>query len=222
MAFFSDVAEYIEVNQDDILEGIGEHLYFALVPVALAFVISLPIGWLIVRFGWAKHAILTLSSIVYTIPSLALLVLLPGLLGTDLLDPTNVIIALTLYSVALLSRTTADGLQAVDARTVEAATAMGYRPLRRWLGVELPLAMPVVLAGLRVATVANVSMVSVAALIGMGGLGQLFTRGAQLGYYAPPIVIGLVLSVLIAVVADSLIVLIQRWLTPWTRLGGAR
>jgi osmoprotectant transport system permease protein len=218
----SGIVDYVEVNRDDIVQAIGEHLYFALVPVVIAFVLSLPIGAAVVKFGWARHAILTMSSIVYTIPSLALLLLLPGVLGTSILDPINVVIALAFYSLALLVRTTADGLQAVDDQIVEAAMAMGYTPLRRWLKVDLPLAMPVVLAGLRVATVANVSMVSVAALIGQGGLGQLFTRGFQLGFYAPPIVIGLVLSVLVALIADSVIVLGQRLLTPWARVGGAR
>ena len=102
---------------------------------------------------------------------------------------------------------------------MQAAVAMGYTPVRRWFSVELPLSLPVVFAGLRVATVANISMVSVAALIGIGGLGQLFTRGFQLGFYLPPIVIGLVLSVALALVADLTIVLAQRALTPWARVG---
>jgi osmoprotectant transport system permease protein len=165
---------------------------------------------------------MTLSSVVYTIPSLALLLLLPAILGTGILDPVNVVVALTLYSLALLVRTTADALDSVDEDVVQAATAMGYRPVRRWCSVELPLALPVIMAGLRVTTVASVSMVTIAALIGIGGLGQLFTRGFQLGFYAPPIAIGLVLSVTLAVLADVVIVVLQRLATPWERKGGAR
>ena len=218
--FFADTVEYLEINHEDVLDNLLMHVWLALLPVVIAFVVSLPLGWMVVRFRWLRHPLLTLSSILYTIPSLALLLLLPGILGTNLLDPTNVVVALAIYAVALLVRTTADGLASVDPTIVAAATAMGYRPLRRWFGVELPLALPVILAGLRVATVANVSMVSIAALLGIGGLGQLFTRGFQLGFYAPPIVIGLVLTVVLAVLADLIIVLVQRRVTPWTRARG--
>lgn len=219
MSLLSEISTYLEVNGDDVREALVQHVYLALVPVAIAFVLSLPLGWAVVSFGWVRHPLLTLSSIVYTIPSLALFLLLPGILGTSILDETNVVVALTLYSLALLVRSTADGLASVDAGIVAAATAMGYRPLRRWLTVDLPLSLPVVLAGLRVAVVTNVSMVSVAALIGIGGLGQLFTRGFQLGFYAPPIVIGLVLSVALALLLDVVVVLAQRVVTPWTRAG---
>lgn len=214
--------EYLTLNRDSILEAVGQHLWLALVPIAIAFVLSLPLGWLAHRNRVVQRVLLTGSSVLYTIPSLALILLIPLVIGTSILDPLNVVIALTFYSLALLVRTTTDGLASVPASVVQAADAMGYRPARRWFAVELPLAMPVVLAGLRVATVANVSMVSIAALIGVGGLGQLFTRGFQLGFYLPPIVIGLVLSVLLAVVADLLIVAAQRLLTPWTRVQGAR
>ena len=107
--------------------------------------------------------------------------------------------ALTVYTVALLVRVVADGLKSVDPLVTEAASAMGYRRLRRLVSVELPIALPVILAGLRVATVANISLVSVGALIGVGGLGALFTRGSS-SYYTPPIVVGIVLSVLLAAV----------------------
>ena len=219
MEFLQDVWDYLETNGETVLDALVQHIWLALVPVAIAFVLSLPLGWLVVRFRWVRHPMLTASSIVYTIPSLALLLLLPGLIGTSILDPLNVVIALALYSLALLVRTTADGLASVEPQAVQAAVAMGYTPVRRWFSVELPLSLPVVFAGLRVATVANISMVSVAALIGIGGLGQLFTRGFQLGFYLPPIVIGLVLSVALAVVADLTIVLAQRALTPWARVG---
>ena len=215
----SDVWSYLTTNGDDVLTALLQHIWLALLPVAIAFVLSLPLGALVHRYLPVRHIALTTGSVVYTVPSLALLLLLPGILGTSVLDPLNVVIALTLYSLALLVRTTADGLDAVDTTVLQAATAMGYRPLRRWFTVQLPLAMPVILTGLRVATVANVSMVSVAALIGIGGLGQLFTRGFQLGFYLPPIIIGLVLSVTLAVIADVLIVALQRGLTPWSRAG---
>lgn len=222
MEFLGEVRKYLEVNGETVLESLFQHVWLALLPVAIAFVLSLPLGWVVVRFRWARHPLLTASSIVYTIPSLALLLLLPAVLGTSILDPLNVVIALTLYSLALLVRTTSDGLASVEPQAVQAATAMGYTPFRRWFAVELPLSMPVVLAGLRVATVANISMVTVAALIGINSLGQLFTRGFQLGFYTPPIVIGLVLSVALALVADLVIVLAQRALTPWARVEASR
>ncbi|MEU6133576.1 ABC transporter permease [Nocardioides sp. NPDC047086] len=215
----SELWSYLETNIDGVLTALVQHIWLALLPVAIAFVLALPLGALVHRYVPARHIALTAGSVIYTIPSLALLLLLPGILGTSVLDPINVVIALTLYSLALLVRTTADGLDAVDTTVLQAATAMGYRPVRRWFTVQLPLAMPVILTGLRVATVANVSMVSIAALIGIGGLGQLFTRGFQLGFYLPPIIIGLVLSVALAVVADVLIVALQRGLTPWARAG---
>jgi osmoprotectant transport system permease protein len=220
--FFGEVRTYLDINHEAVVQALVQHIWLALLPVAIAFALSVPIGWAVVRFGWVRHPVLTLSSIIYTIPSLALLVLLPGILHTSFLDPLNVVIALTLYSLALLVRSVVDGLESIDDQVVQSATAMGYRPARRWLTVDLPLALPVILSGLRVATVANISMVSVAALIGVGGLGQLFTRGFQLQFYAPPIAIGLVLSVLLAIVADTAIVLVQRLVTPWTRAGGAR
>lgn len=215
----SEIWRYLETNADDVFTALVQHIWLALIPVTIAFVLALPLGALVHRYVPARHIALTAGSVIYTVPSLALLLLLPGILGTSVLDPVNVVIALTLYSLALLVRTTADGLDAVDTTVLQAATAMGYRPVRRWFTVQLPLAMPVILTGLRVATVANVSMVSIAALIGIGGLGQLFTRGFQLGFYLPPIIIGLVLSVTLAVIADVLIVAIQRGLTPWARAG---
>ncbi|WP_406025118.1 ABC transporter permease [Nocardioides sp. NBC_00850] len=215
----NEIWRYLVTNGDDVLTALVQHIWLALLPVAIAFILALPLGALVHRYVPARHIALTAGSVIYTVPSLALLLLLPGLLGTSVLDPINVVIALTLYSLALLIRTTADGLDAVDTTVLQAATAMGYRPVRRWFTVQLPLAMPVILTGLRVATVANVSMVSIAALIGIGGLGQLFTRGFQLGFYLPPIIIGLVLSVTLAVIADVLIVALQRGLTPWARAG---
>jgi osmoprotectant transport system permease protein len=163
---------------------------------------------------------MSVTGLLYTIPSIALFVLVPPVLGLDPLSPLQVPIALTLYSVALLVRVVADGLAAVPQETVQAATALGYRPLGRFFRVELPIAVPVITAGLRVAIVANVSIVTVAGTIGFKNLGQLFDDGFKLSTntpYYPPIVLGIVLCVLLALVLDALVLLANRLLTPWRR-----
>jgi osmoprotectant transport system permease protein len=167
----------------------------------------------------------SLTGLLYTIPSLALFLLMPGLLGTRILDPVNVVAALTVYTVALLVRVVADGLAAVPEDVAQAATAMGLTRFQRLRRVELPLAVPVIAAGLRVATVANVSLVAIAGTIGIANLGQLFINGFQLsvtGPYYPPIVLGIVLCVVLALVLDGLIVVGSRSLTPWSRVVAAR
>ena len=211
--------QYLQNNVAVIQAALSQHVFLALVPVLIGIVVSLPIGYLAVRFGFLYHPLLNLSGILYAVPSIALIVLVPTIVGIRILSPLNIIIALSVYTVALLVRVVADGLKSVDPLVTEAASAMGYRRLRRLVSVELPIALPVMLAGLRVATVANVSLVSVGALIGVGGLGALFTRGQQLDY-TPPIVVGIVLSVLLAAVCDGIIVLVQRRVTPWTRAAG--
>lgn len=190
------------------------HLGLSVIPVVAALVLALPLGWLAHRSGVLKSAILGTAGLLYTIPSLALFVLLPVVLRTKVLDPMNVVVALTVYSLALLVRTVCDGLEAVPADTLQAATAMGYRPLPRFLHVELPIAVPVIAAGLRVALVSNVSVVSVAALIGTPQLGLLFTQGLQLRFVTP-LIAGIVLCLLLAVLLDGTVVVANRWLTPW-------
>ncbi|WP_433789832.1 ABC transporter permease [Actinoplanes sp. CA-252034] len=208
--------QYLTNNHEIVWQALQEHLYLALLPILFGFAIALPLGYLAVRFSWLYHPLINTFGVLYSIPSLALFVFLPVILGTKVLSPVNVVVALTVYTVALLARTVADGLRAVDPVVVQAATAMGYRRTRRLIDVELPIALPVILAGLRVATVSNISLVSVGSLIGIGGLGQLFTRGFQL-FYLEPILIGVILSVLLAGIADLIIVLVQRAVTPWTR-----
>jgi osmoprotectant transport system permease protein len=210
---------YLSNNWETVLTALRQHVWLALLPVLIGFVVSLPIGYLGVRFPRLYHPLVNACGVLYSIPSLALFVFLPVVLGTKILSPLNIVVALTIYTVALLARTVADGLRSVDPLVVQSATAMGYRRLRRLTDVELPVALPVILAGLRVATVANISLVSVGALIGVGGLGQLFTRGFQL-FYVEPILVGIILSVLLAGLADLVIVLLQRLVTPWTRYQG--
>lgn len=199
-----------------VAELAAAHAYLAGVPLLLGLLISLPLGWLALRRRWLYPPLIAGTGLLYTIPSLALFVLLPGILGTRILDPINVIAAMTLYTVALLTRTVADALAAVPDHVIQAATAMGYGPLRRFLVVELPLAVPVISAGLRVAAVSNVSMVSVAALIGVSQLGLLFTDGFSRSAMGP-ILLGVIACVALALLFDLIILALTRVLTPWLR-----
>ena len=209
--------DYAVQNRSTILEALGQHVWLSLLPVVLGAALALPIGYLAVRYPWLYQPVVNTGGVLYSIPSLALFVVLPAILGTGVLSPLNVVVALSIYTMALLARTVADALASVQGETTRAAYALGYRPLRQLFGVELPMALPVMFAGLRVATVANISLVSVGALVGVGGLGALFTRGLQLDF-VEPILIGIILSVLLAAACDLAIVVLQRRLTPWARL----
>ena len=200
----------------EVLDLAVSHAWLAGLPLLIGLLISLPLGWVALRRRWLYPPVIAGTGLLYTIPSLALFVLLPGILGTQILDPLNVIVAMTLYTIALLTRTVADGLGSVPDHVRQAATAMGYGPVRRFFVVELPLAVPVISAGLRVAAVSNVSMVSVAALIGVSQLGMLFTDGFSRSAMGP-IVVGVIACVLLAILFDLLILLVTRVLTPWLR-----
>jgi osmoprotectant transport system permease protein len=193
-----------------------EHVVFALVPVVLGIVLAVPLGWLANRTGFGRTLTINVAGLLYTVPSLALFVILPPLLGTQILDPINVIVALTVYTVALLVRTVADALSAVPPVVVNEATEMGYRPVRRFIAVELPLSVPVVVAGVRVAAVSSISLVTVGSVIGFGGLGRMFTDGFQRDI-PQEIIAGIVLVLLMALVVDGALVVLGRLLTPWSR-----
>ena len=212
----SGVVEYFLNNRETIVTWFGWHAWLSVLPVVLGLVIALPLGWVARRYRWVYGPIVSVAGLLYTIPSLALFVIMPGILHTRILDATNVVAALTVYSVALLARVVADGLAAVPDDVEMAARAMGYGSVQRLFAVELPIAVPVVVAGLRVATVSNVSLVSVAALLGVPQLGQLFTTGfSQL--ITEPIVLGIVGCLLLAVLLDVLLVAAGAFLTPWRR-----
>ena len=207
---------WLQRNADDIAVLLGQHALLAVIPVLAALVVAIPLGYLVFRTSRAANGILAVFGVIYSIPSLALFVALPLVLGTSILSPVNVAVALAIYSVALLVRSVVDGLRSVPDAVKQSATAIGYGSFRRLARVELPLAMPVVFAGLRVATVSNIALVSVAAVIGSGALGKLFDRGLASRFYTP-LIVGLVLSVLLALLADALILLIQRNSLPWAR-----
>jgi osmoprotectant transport system permease protein len=204
----------------DVLSLAGQHIYLAGVALVLGLLIALPLGWLACRYRVLYPFLIVGTGLLYTIPSLALFILLPLLLGTKILDPINVVIAMTIYTVALLVRTVADGLSSVPDVVNQAATAMGYKRVRRFTSIELPLAVPVISAGLRVAAVSNVSIVSVASLIGVSQLGSLFTDGFNRAFM-DPIIVGVAACVLLALLFDLAILGGTRLLTPWQRAGKA-
>jgi osmoprotectant transport system permease protein len=211
MTWVSDhLAELVEVT--------GQHLTLALLPVLIGLLIAVPLGWAAARWRVLRAVLVPAAGMLYTIPSLALFVVMPLILGTRVLDPVNIIAALTVYAVALLVRSVADALAAVPQPVVAAATAMGYRPLRRFLTVELPLAFPVLISGLRVVAVSNISLVSVGVLIGVGGLGYYLGEGFQRENW-PEVIATVVLMVILAVAIDLALWLTGRLLTPWTRAG---
>jgi osmoprotectant transport system permease protein len=210
--------DWILNHLDDIWYLTRQHAWLSAVPTALGLLLSIPLGWAARRYRFLYTPLVVGTGLLYTIPSLALFILMPLFLGTRILDPLNVVIAMTIYTVALLTRTVADGLGSVSDSVTASATAMGFGSLRRLFTVELPLAVPVIAAGLRVAAVSNVSIVSVAALIGVPQLGSLFTDGF-IRDFIDPIVAGLVACVLLALLFDVVIVAVARWITPWQRAG---
>ena len=194
---------------------LGEHVYFSALPVLLGLGAALPLGLACVRWPTLYPPVLAATSVLYALPSLPLFVVLLDYTG---LSAATVVIPLTLYTLAVLVRNVVDGLRSVPVATRQAATAIGFSGARRLLQVELPIAVPVIFAGLRVATVSNISLVSVGSLLGFSGLGKLFTDGLQRSHPVE-ILAGIVLTIALAVAADTLLVLVQRLLTPWSRSG---
>ncbi len=193
------------------------HLRLSLVPVLAGLVLALPWGVLTWRTRVLRQFTTVAASAMFTIPSLALFVVLPLIIPTRILDEANVVVALTLYTCALLVRAIFEALDAVPAQVRDAATALGYRPLARIVKVELPLSIPVLVAGLRVIVVTNISMVSVGAVIGIGGLGTWFTEGYQANK-SDQIVAGIIVIFLLALVIDAGLMLAGRLATPWERV----
>lgn len=208
-------------NWMSIATSLWAHLLLAVPAVALSFVISLPLGWLANRYRWARFPLVTGSSLMYSIPSLPLLIVLPLMIGTTVRSPVNVVVALTLYGIALMVRSVADSLAAVPRDVIIAATSLGISPVRRFFTVELPLSGPGLLAGLRVVAVSTVALVTVSAVLGVKSLGMLFTDGFQRGIIAE-VITGILATVLLAVAVDRLLVAIGWLLMPWLRARAGR
>ena len=191
-----------------------DHLRQSLLPILLGFLIALPIGWAAWRYTSLRGPVLTTVGLLYTIPSLGLFALLAAGFGIPYLSEMNLIVALTIYGVAIMTRSVADGLDSVDATTRSAAIAVGFGPWRRFWTVDLPLSGPVLLAGLRVTATSTISLATVGILIGVQNLGYLFTNGFQ-RRIIPQVLAGVVAVVVIALIVDLILVAIGRMTMPW-------
>jgi osmoprotectant transport system permease protein len=212
---------WVVENLDLIWELSLDHLRQSVLPIILGFLIAIPLGWVAFRFRLLRSGIITIIGLLYTIPSLALLMLMPAIFGYSAISETNLVIALTIYALAIMVRSVSDGLQSVDPGVRQASTALGYGSLRRFFAVEFPLAGPVILAGLRVTAVSTISLATVGILIGVTNLGYLFTNGLQ-RRIIPEVFAGVVAVVIIALVLDGLLVLAGRTLMPWARTPSRR
>ena len=204
---------YLQQGRSELLVALQQHVVITVVAVVAGLVLSLPLAVLARRSQIAETLVIGAAGVVYTIPSLALFALL---VPYTAYTATTAVIALALYTLVILVRNAVTGLRQVPEEVVEAATGMGLGPLQRLLRVELPIALPSIVAGVRVATVSTISLLTVAAYVGTGGFGQLIDQGFRADYRAK-IVTACLACVLLALVADALLVLVQRLLTPWAR-----
>ena len=205
--------EYITTRADELGEALVQHLGIVVASVLLGLVLAFPLALLARRYRRLEAVVIGTTTAIYTIPSLALFSLLVPATG---LGPVTVVLGLGLYSLTILVRNVLDGLQAVPADVRESATGMGYAAPRLLFRVELPLALPTIMAGIRVATVSAVALTTVGAILDYGGLGDLLIAGKQSDFKAQVLVTS-ALCVLLAVVLDLILVAVQRVLTPWTR-----
>ena len=209
--------DYVRDRQSELVDATVEHLAITVAAVALGVLVAFPLALLARRLPRLESAILGFSTGLYTIPSLALFPLLVPFTG---LTPTTVVIGLALYALTILVRALLEGLRAVPDEVRESATGLGYGAGRLLARVELPLALPVMMAGLRVATVSTVALTTVGTLVSYGGLGNLIKDGVDTNFRAE-LLTAAVLCVVLALVLDALLVLTQRVLTPWTRTTAA-
>lgn len=206
--------DYVRDNAAAISLALQEHVYLTWTSVLAGLLVAVPLALLARRWPRLEGPVLGVEGVLYTIPALALFAMLQPLLG---LDALVVQIGLTTYTLLILSRNTLTGLRGVPSDVVEAARGMGFGPVRTFLRVELPLALPAIVAGLRVATVSTISLVTVGGIFGYGGLGTLIYQGYNTNFFRAQIATATVLCVALAVVAELLLYGAQRLVTPWDR-----
>lgn len=207
---------WLFANFELVMELTLNHVRLSVIPIILGFLIAVPLGRLTLAGRFTRGTIITITSLLYTIPSLPLFVILPAILGTKVLSEVNLIVGLTIYAVAIMVRASADAFGAVSDDTKQAATAMGFSPWSAFWLVEFPLAGPVLLAGLRIVSASTIALVSVGVLIGSANLGYLFTNGKARNNLEE-VMVGIVASLLIALIFDAILVLLGRTLLPWSR-----
>jgi osmoprotectant transport system permease protein len=205
--------QYLTDYRSELVDATTQHLGITVAAVVLGALVAFPLALLARRLPRLEAAILGFTTAVYTIPSLALLPLLVPFTG---LSATTVVIGLALYALTILVRSMLEGLRSVPPEVRESAVGLGYGPTRLLLRVDLPLALPVIMAGLRVATVSTVALTTVGSLVAYGGLGNLIKDGVTTNFRAELMTASL-LCVLLAVVLDALIVAMQWSMTPWVR-----
>lgn len=213
--------DWIALNAANISNLTWQHAWTAAVPLVLSVMISIPLGWLAHKSKIARRILLPVTSTLYALPSLPLFVVLPLILGTQILDVVNVIVALTIYGVALLVRTATDAFDSVGVLVRDDAVAIGHSATQLFWRVALPLAGPPILAGARVISASTLSLVSVGALIGIPSLGYFFTNGYQRSF-PTEIAVGILGTVFLAVAFDLVLQLIGRLLMPWVRVTDRR
>lgn len=207
--------EWIGRNMDQIVERTWEHLGLTAVSVLLGLVISVGLAIIALRWRWTYAPITWVTGLLYTIPSLALFALLVPIVG---LNATNAVIALTSYTLLIIIRNLVAGIDGVPASVMEAADGMGYTRQGRFWRMEVPLALPAIIAGLRIATVTTVGLVTVTAVLGLGGYGFFILRGLNTFFWTQ-ILVGVVLSVVLATLLDVGFIWLERLLSPWARRG---
>ncbi|MGI5250987.1 ABC transporter permease [Actinacidiphila glaucinigra] len=209
--------EFVRTRSQELLDAGAEHLWITAASVAAGVLLALPLALLARRWRAAQGPVLGVTTVLYTIPSLALFSLLVPVFG---ISASVVVTGLTLYSLTILVRNFLAGLDAVPEDAREAARGMGYGPIRLLWEVELPLALPAVMAGVRIATVATISLTTVGSIVGYGGLGNLIKEGMP-SFFKAEVLTASVICVVFALVADLLLLGLQRLLTPWTRAAKA-
>ncbi len=212
---------WLDLNRDLVLDLLGQHVRLAVPAVLISVIVAIALGRIAWRWPRVGTVVLGAASLLYSVPALPLLIVVPVVLSVPLRSETNLIVALSIYGTALLAGTAADAFRSVDSRVREAAEAMGYSPTGIFWRVDLPLALPVLVSGIRVVTVSTVSLVTIGALVGISSLGSLLTDGFQRNI-REEVATGVIGTMLLAVVLDLLIVAAGRAMTPWQRSSTTR
>lgn len=205
---------YLTSSWSDLLAALGEHVVITMAAITLATVVAIPLAVVAVRSRWLVTPTLIVGALLYTIPSLALITGLWPIFG---LSPTTVIVALALYALMVILRNTIVGLQEIPPDVHRAALGMGYSEGAMLVRIGIPMALPAIMVGIRLATVSTVGLVMVGALVGHGGLGQIVLNGFTNNFYRAPILAATLLAVVLGLTLEWILVVVERRLSPWVR-----